>query len=222
MDDAGRTLEVEKTRSGEEDPRLLSAWKTWLSALGTDAHAAMAAAMAYESLPAEARDAWLDALEVDAPTVSVPRVALYAPLLAVEQGSERRTRILRVLSAESALGVQETRAFRGVTREGHHVCLLVSPLYLDFAEVLVCRYTPHGGFLEVRHDPLRHMGEIPEAEHGRVDGTRVEETPLRVVIEELSHAVLADRRERREAPRALAAFAHLFGPRADESDHVLY
>src|SRR5579872_3215573 len=65
------------------DPRVHSAWRTWLSALAADAEAAMAAALAYESLPTEARDAWLDALEGDAPTLDVPAVALYAPLLAV-------------------------------------------------------------------------------------------------------------------------------------------
>src|SRR6185437_6466766 len=67
-----------------------SAWRSWLSALATDAEAAMAAALAYESLPPEARDAWLDALDVDAPTLEVPRVALFAPLLAVEADTVRR------------------------------------------------------------------------------------------------------------------------------------
>ena len=47
----------------------------------------MAAALAYESLPDEGRDAWLDALEVDAPGLGVPLVALYAPLLAVSRNA---------------------------------------------------------------------------------------------------------------------------------------
>ncbi|MCL2450149.1 MAG: hypothetical protein FWD17_14475 [Polyangiaceae bacterium] len=45
-----------------------------------------------------------------------------------------------------------------------------------------------------------------------VDGIAVEPTPLRVVIEELAHAILADRRDGRDAPAALASFAHLFAP----------
>ena len=35
----------------ELDPRVRTAWRSWLSALATDAEAAMAAALAYESLP---------------------------------------------------------------------------------------------------------------------------------------------------------------------------
>src|SRR5580692_1948223 len=79
-----------------------SAWRTWLSALATDAEAAMAAALAYESLPGDARDAWLDALEADAPMLDVPPVALYAPLLAVEsEPGPRRARIDAVIAASS-------------------------------------------------------------------------------------------------------------------------
>src|SRR5258708_28641233 len=75
------------------DPRVRAAWRTWLSALATDAEAAMAAALAYESLPDDGRDAWLDALEADAPTLHVPRIARYAPLLAGGGGAGRRARI---------------------------------------------------------------------------------------------------------------------------------
>ena len=46
--------------------RVHGAWRTWLSALASDSEAAMAAALAYESLPPEARDAWLDAHDRDA------------------------------------------------------------------------------------------------------------------------------------------------------------
>ena len=35
-------------------------------------------------MPTDGRDAWLDALDSDAPAVGVPKIALYAPLLAVE------------------------------------------------------------------------------------------------------------------------------------------
>jgi len=40
----------------------------------------------------------------------------------------------------------------GVSADGKHVCVIVSPLYLDFVEVLICQYTPTGGVLAVRHD----------------------------------------------------------------------
>jgi hypothetical protein len=196
-----------------------SAWRSWLSALATDAEAAMAAALAYESLPADARDAWLDALDADAPTLEVPQVALYAPLLAVESEPSRRSRIeLRIVSDPHArrAGYGEAQALRGVAPDGTHACVIVAALYLDFVQVIACRYTPSGGFVTVRHDPMRHSGDLtPVCE---VDGVAVEPTPLRVVIEELAHAILADRRRQATTPPALASFAHLFGPHLDDAD----
>jgi hypothetical protein len=210
------------------DPRVRSAWRTWLSALSTDAEAAMAAALAYESLPDEGREAWLDALESDAPTLGVPLIALYAPLLAVESHAARRARI------EAALGdprapvtmppkdalTAETCALSGVAPDGKHVSMIVAPLYLDFVEVLVCRYTPAGGFEAVRHEPMQHAADVLPGDRMSVDGVPVEITPLRVVVEELAHAILADRRAKRDAPAALTSFAHLFGPHLDDSDRT--
>ena len=244
--DADARPEIVDAHEGEgPDPRLRSAWRTWLSALATDAEAAMAAALAYESLPDDGRDAWLDALEADAPLLQVPKIALYAPLLAVEVSEERRARIEGALDLGEALqrariakdaaggdgaededssdyapasSSRETRALRGITADGKHVCIILAPLYLDFVQVLICRYTPHGGFITVKHDPLRHVAEVPHGASSEVDGVCVEETPLRVVVEELAHAILADRRARRDAPPALTHFAHLFGPHLDDSD----
>jgi hypothetical protein len=196
-----------------------SAWRSWLSALATDAEAAMAAALAYESLPPDARDAWLDALDADAPTLEVPRVALFAPLLAVESDVERRARIeARIASDPHArpAGYGEAQALHGVGPDGTHACVIVAALYLDFVQVIECRYTPGGGFVTVRHDPLRHSGDLtPVCE---IDGVTVEPAPLRVVIEELAHAILADRRRQQATPPALASFAHLFGPHLEDED----
>src|ERR1019366_8955045 len=77
------------------------AWRCWLEALATDADAALAAALAYESLDDAGRHGWLDALQEDAPRLSVPPMALYAPLLAVERDEARRTRIVSALGAEA-------------------------------------------------------------------------------------------------------------------------
>src|SRR5580700_4010514 len=86
----------------EQEPHhVRAAWRTWLSALAADAEAAVAAALAYESLPHEARDAWLDALEADAPALDVPAVALYAPLLAVEAAGPRRERIEACIASDT-------------------------------------------------------------------------------------------------------------------------
>src|SRR4051812_27323699 len=80
----------------------VAAWRAWLSALASNAEAALAAAMTYGSLDEPARDAWLDALDADRRAVDVPTVALYAPLLAVETDAARRTRIERAM--EGAVG----------------------------------------------------------------------------------------------------------------------
>jgi hypothetical protein len=187
--------------------------------LAADAEAAMAAALAYESLPPDARDAWLDALEGDAPTLDVPVVALYAPLLAVEGDCDaRRKRIQAAIAASPSGGHRgEARASLGLAPDGTHVCIIVMPLYLQFVQVLACKYTPTGGFVAVRHDPLRHAdGVLMDA----FEGVPLEPTPLRIVIEELAHAILADRREHRQTPAALTSVAHLFGPALDDTGDV--
>ena len=202
------------------DEHVRSAWRSWLSALATDAEAATAAALAYESLPSDARDAWLDALDAEAGALHVPAVALYAPLLAVESVVPRRDRIRVALAAHPLPRTDrpgDARALHGVAADGTHACVLVAPLYLDFVQVLTCRYTPGGGFLSVRHDPLRHAGDLPPV--AEVDGVAVEPTPLRFVVEELAHAILADKREKRVTPDALVSFAHLFGPHLDDADN---
>lgn len=179
----------------------------------------MAAALAYESLPDEGRDAWLDALEADGPELGVPRVALYAPLLAVESAEGRRSRMEQAIAGDverQSGAACEPRALHGVARDGTHACVIVAPLYLDFVQVLQCRYTPAGGFVAVRHEPMRHMGEIVLVRE--VDGVAVEPAPLRIVVEELAHAILADKREQRTTPAALASFAHLFGPSLEDED----
>jgi hypothetical protein len=205
------------------DHRVRSAWRSWLSALAADPEAAMAAALAYESMPPEARDAWLDALEADAPTLDVPPVALYAPLLAVESESEpRRRRIEAAIGtgAGSTFGGAkvEVRALRGVGEDGTHACVIVMPLYLRFVQVLTCRYVPARGFVAVCHDPLQHTDGV--AFIGEVEGIPVEPTPLRLVVEELAYAILADKRAQRETPAALASIAHLFAPGVDEGQDV--
>jgi hypothetical protein len=213
VDDDGGVPDLGKGEGEDVDAHVRSAWRSWLSALATDAEAAMAAALAYESLPDEGRDAWLDALDSDAPHLGVPFVALYAPLLAVETSETRRARIEERVSADHpsrGAPVGQPRALHGVADDGTHACVLIAPLYLDFVQVFSCRYTPQGGFVAATHDPLRHTGELgPMTEF---EGVAVEPTPLRVVVEELAHAILADKREQRVTPAALTSFAHLFVP----------
>jgi hypothetical protein len=190
-----------------------SAWRSWLAALATDAEAAIAAALTYESLPGEVRDAWLDTIGVEARTLGVPVVAFYGPLLGVESDPSRIGRMRAAVAADpaSARAIEpEPLAWLGVSDRGVHACVVASSLYLDYVRVLICRYTPKGGFLSAAYDPLRSAAHV--ASLREVEGIAVEPTPLPVVVDELAHAVLADRRLDRVSPPELQPFVDLFVP----------
>lgn len=212
---------VADERKSEPDLRGHRAWRTWLAALATDAEAAVAAALAYESLPAGARDAWLDALVEDVRQVDVPAVAIYAPLLSVETDARRRARMESAVASAPegfARQTEAARSLRGVALDGTHACIVVAPLYLSFVHVMWCRYRPDVGLISLRHDPIRHRKHLTDLDD--VDGIDVEPTPLHMVVEELAHAIVADRRDNRSPPVELAAFAYLFGPESTLVDDV--
>ena len=198
---------------GRADTRVVDAWCEWLGALATDAEAALAAAIAYRELDGGARDHWLSALEQDAARLKVPRIAVYAPLLAVESDPERRTRITDAIGPMDASATPRfaSQGLSGKLADGSRLAVLITPLYLDFVQVLACSYRVERGFGWVRHDPIvdrRHA-----LRHGeRIEGALVERTPLKSLIDELAHAVLAHKRSGRELPEALRVFADLFGP----------
>jgi hypothetical protein len=202
---------------GEIDPRFVEAWREWLAALATDADSALAAAHVYEQLEAAGRDAWLDALAIDGDALAVPKVALYAPLLSVEMDPVRRARIEEVLAREIGLSPStrgKVRALRGLLPRGERVAVLVTPVYLEFVKVLLCRYAPDRGFSWVRDDPMSHVRDAP-ADGATVDGVRVETTPLKVIVEELARAILAARRAGDTLPPALSGYASLFDVEPD-------
>jgi hypothetical protein len=99
----------------------------------------------------------------------------------------------------------------GVAADGTGVAVLVTPLYLDFAQVLACGYRVGSGFSWVRHEPILLRGSAPAA-GDRLEGVLLEATPLRALVDDLAHAVLAHQRSGRELPEALRSFADLFGP----------
>lgn len=195
------------------DGRLVDAWCEWLGALATDAEAALSAAIAYRDLDAKGRDTWLAALEYDAQRLAVPKVALYAPLLAVESDPARRARITAALGPadESFTPRSAARALSGKAPDGTRIAALITPLYLDFAQVVACRYLSESGFIWVRHDPIVDRRRAPQP-GDVIDGVVLESVPMKPVIDELSLAVLAQRRSGREIPEALRVFADLFGP----------
>ncbi len=195
------------------DGRVVAAWREWLGALATDAEAALAAAMAYKELDALARDRWLTALEHDAPSVGVPLIAVYAPLLAVESDPERRERITAAIGPAdaSAAPTGDPRGLCGRSVDGVCVATVVWPLYLDFVQVLACGYRPSHGFDWVRHDPIVQRDAAPRA-GDTVLGAVLESTPLKSLVDDLALAVLAHGRSGRALPEALRVFADLFGP----------
>jgi hypothetical protein len=186
--------------------RAHAAWQAWLGALADDAEAALAAALTYEALAPQDRDAWLDALDEDAPHIHAPLESIYAPLLLVEEDEARRARIAQRCGEVPLRG--EPRAWSGTREDGLRVCIIVVPLWLRFVETLRCGYNAEG-FAFADHDPLSSDDDVEHAEHR---GAQLERADLALVVEDLAHAVLAAQRAQQELPPALIAFAHLFSP----------
>lgn len=207
------TADLPNAHAAGVDGRVFEAWRTWLSALATDAEAALSAAMAYKDLDGPARDSWLTVLEQDAPEISVPRIAVYAPLLAVESDPARRARITAAIGPEDAAAAPrvKVRAMRGAGRAGELVAALVSPLYLEFVQVLACGYRSGEGFLWVRHDPIVKLDSAPRP-GDVVMGAVLEATPVKSLVDDLAVVVLEHGRSGRELPEALRMFADLFAP----------
>jgi hypothetical protein len=194
-------------------PRARAAWRAWLSALAVDAEAALAAALTYESLDAVARDAFLDAIDEDAAAIAVPKVALYAPFLSVENDPARMERLEKTIASEKK---SETvphfsrRALSGRV-DGDQLTVLLLPLYLGFVEVLACRWSHENGCVSAEHEPLRAVREFQCAKTW--NGVSLHDTPFDDAIEELAHAVVTSTRRQGRPLDALVPFADLFSLR---------
>ena len=191
------------------DPRARGAWRAWLSSLASDAEAATAAALTYGELPPKGRDAWLQALEEDVPDLSVPRVAVYGPLLTVEADPARRKRITDRAKWRLGPVTDVRRALFGTSTGGARMAALVLPLYLCFVRIIVCRFIKDDGFEWVQQDPIARDDEAPVA-GSVIGGIELFATSTEAVVDELAHAVLAHRRSGREMPRLLRDCADLF------------
>jgi hypothetical protein len=185
------------------------AWRAWLATLARDADAATAAAHVYAELPAEARDAWLDALAEDGPLVEVPLAALYGPLLAVEADPERAARMRRQCGPDFELGVRPTRALVGAGDGGMRLAVLLIPLYLDFVRVLVFRFHRETGFEWTHQLPIVGAADVP-APGDCIEGITIARAPAEAVIDELAHAVVAHVRSGQPLPQLLRDEAGLF------------
>ncbi|HTM44713.1 MAG TPA: hypothetical protein VL137_07140 [Polyangiaceae bacterium] len=197
------------------DARLLSAWRQWLGALATDAEAAHAAAMAYKQLEPEARAVWIEALASDACAAGVPKIAVYAPLLAVESDPVRRQQIHAALGTdEPVVPRTSVRALFG-SLGAQHVVAIIMPLYLDFVQVFACGYVPGRRFDWVRHDPIVLSTQAPRA-GTLLESATLELKPLKAVIDDLALTVLGHRRAGLELPSALEVLSELFEPFVDD------
>lgn len=196
----------------ERSARVSRIWREWLLALATDSEAAMAAALAYRQLSEELRDEWISTLDSDVDGQSISRVAVFAPLMAVETDPARRSRIEQLLQPElrdiSPPGVEEY--LQGDLDEDAVVSVIVSPLYLDFVQVLACAYVPGDRFLWVRHDPITCRERVAAA-CDALSGVELEPTPRGAVVDALARTVVAAHRRGDPLPEALSLFAHLFG-----------
>lgn len=212
-EDSGEDELEPATGLSPPDPRAHAAWQAWLRALATDPDATFAAALAYDSLDPAGRDAWLAALESDADHAGVPRIAVYAPLLSVEDDEGRLDRIRAALGDHAAIAEEPAaaRALRGVAPDQTRVVVLVLPLYGAFVQVLSFRYHEAEGFRWAKRLPFTKSGDAPSA-GDEVDGVTLERTPMTPVVEELAHAVLAQRRRGEPPPEELRAVIDLFSP----------
>jgi hypothetical protein len=199
------------TRGG--DSRLVDAWCEFLVRLATDAEAALAAAMAYRELDGPGRDVWITALETDVARIAVPRIAVYAPLLAVETDAKRRARVVAALGPVQPDATARGPAFALTSRPGSRprVAAVVAPLYLDFVQVLACAYRSGEGFDWVKHDPIVERSRAPRS-GDTVGGAVLEATPLNAAVDDLAITVVAHTRSGLALPEALSVFADLFGP----------
>jgi hypothetical protein len=204
-------------------PRVDAVWHQWLLTLASDPEAAYAAALAYRQLEPSSRDQWLTALEADSLHVAVPRIAIYAPLMAVESDRTRRRRMEtavggceRGASAQpSGVGLErEVVAARGLLGHGPNgirLALLVGPLYLDFVQVLACAYIPGERFVWVRHDPISKNEQVLRS-GSQFEGFALVDEPLGAIIDELAATIVAQQRTSQPLPEALRLFADWFGP----------
>ncbi|MEN9580992.1 MAG: hypothetical protein RJA70_4001 [Pseudomonadota bacterium] len=189
-------------------------WHGWLQQLASDPEAALAAALAYRELDGGSRDEWLDALDSDADHSEVSKVAVYAPLLAVEQDPSRRSRIGKALqsgASEADRRAARVGLLRARDREGRCLAVITRPLYLDFVQTLACCYVPGRSFEWVRHDPIARRTQAPAA-GSMLEGQVLEAVPREALLDELAETILSHRRLGGELPEALCLFADLFGP----------
>ena len=98
---------------------------------------------------------------------------------------------------------------KGFASGGERVVALVW-LSEGGGHVFSCRYHPAKGFRWVKRDDLDERGGFQAGEE--LDGVPLERTPLKPVLEELAHAVVAHRRSGDPLPDELQLLVALLSP----------
>lgn len=186
------------------DPaRARAVFRTWLRALAEDPSAAVAASLTYEELAPEGRDAWLDALDEDAREIAP--LAVYAPLLAVEEDPARRARIARRLEGATLPQPTSLRAWQG-DRGRERAAVVMAPVYLDFVEIVAARFDGDG-FIDLVHVPLARPDDpLPDLQTELVPAAPAD------IVEELALVVLAHERAGKPRPEGAHALVRYLTP----------
>ncbi len=193
------------------EARDTAVWREWLGSMARDPEAALAFAIAYRDMNDTARDHWLGSLAADASSLDLPKIALFGPLLGVEENAERRARILAQIDdpEEESVPSAVHQAFAGTAPDETRIVVLVLPLYLDFVQLLCCGIRG-GRFTHVRHDPIALSSRAPR-ERELIDGAKVERLPLKSALDEVASAILSQKRDGDELSPALHSLVSLLG-----------
>lgn len=208
--------------------RVGALWGEWLHALTCEPDAALAAAEIYSRMADSDKDRWLNELERDVSSFAVPAVAVFAPLLAVEVNEARRHRIAQLMKANTLAPVTHSEPLRALMGQtwSCRCAVLISPVYLDFVQVLACTFVPGQHFITLAHDPIVRRTEAPVAGYchqaelckiagAGADGLWLDESPVAAVVDELAATIVAHQRGGYTLPEALRSFSDWFSLRCE-------
>jgi hypothetical protein len=193
------------------DKRSSAVFRQWLSSMATDAEAALAAAMSYREMTPSGRDQWLAFLQGDVEGLDIPKIAIFAPLLSVEQDPARRLLLESLAFDEVQPGTSCAGrcALVGQKSNGERVYVLVCPLYLSFAQVLACG-VHDGCFVWVRHDPIVAHADAPKR-GDLMQAVKLEGAAFGAALDELAATVLSHQRRGYTLPEAVYMLSDLLG-----------
>jgi len=205
-----------RARAGATTPemegRTSAIWREWIATLAESGEAALAAAIAYQALGSEARVRWLEALEQEAPYVTVPLVAAYGPLLAVETDRARRDRMeaaLRKAPSEVRTRAGSTCSVFASPEAPVRRIVVVVPTYLEFRQVVICRVETGRRFLSVSREPFVLPSQGPLPGETTPEG-QLEALPLPHAVDLLARTIVAHQRAYGPLPDELRCLAGLF------------